>query len=212
MPSKHQGWAAMADEETEEPVTEPEEETQVKEAFDKFKGELKRLKELLGSSTARFTLNMILGMPAGATNHESASRKVRRVLHPDKMKMFADAGWMTPELEADRAAAWHSIDKFMAFEDQPAPGTAPAGWATVARPARPEWTGPHPLKHHPQHTDPCCYEPDEAGEFMCILCRTPTKPAYCEIEHMLSDKHIQRSGPGWEWYWNQNRHITHTRR
>ena len=109
VPSKRQGWAAMADEETEEPVTEPEKETHLKETFEKFQGEINRLKELLGPSTARVTLNMILGLPEGATNHESASRTVRRILHPDKMKMFADAGWMTPELEADRAAAWHSI-------------------------------------------------------------------------------------------------------
>jgi hypothetical protein len=211
VPSKRQGWAAMADEETEEPVTEPEEDTQVKEAFEKFQGEIKRLKKLLEPSTTVVTLNMILELPEETTNRGPASRKLRRILHPDKIEKFAVAGWMTPELEADRKAAWELIDKFMAFEDQPAPGTAPAGWATGARPARPAWTGPSPLWNHPQYPHPCCYEPDEAGEFMCILCRTTTKPAYCEIDHMLSDKHIQRSGPGWEYYWNKNKHIRHIR-
>lgn len=197
----------MADEETEEPVTEPD-MGHVTEAFWKFQGEINRLKEL--SSKARVTLNMILELPEGTTDRGPTARKLRRILHPDKIETFAVAGWMTPELEAGRKAAWELIDKFMAFEDQPAPGTAPAGWATGARPARPEWTGPHPLHNHPQHPDPCCYEPDEGGEFMCILCRTSKKPAYCEIEHMLSDKHIKRSGPEWEWWWNQNRHIRHT--
>ena len=200
----------MADEETEELVTEPEEDTRVKEAFEKFQGEINRLKKLLEPSTTMVTLNMILELPEETTNRDSASRKLRRILHPDGTGKFA--GWMTPELEADRKAAWLLIDRFLEIEGHDQRGSAHGASAgTVARPARAAWTGPNPLWHHPQHPDPCCYEADSKGEFMCILCRTAKKPAYCEIEHMLSDQHIKRSGPGWEYYWNTNRHIRHSR-
>ena len=190
-------------------------------AFETFKREVERFNRLENKVK---TINNVLGIDESDTEMWTTAQKVRRckqlmlILHPDKTSGFP----MTKDLEEDSKAALATVSRFKEALERldpatyrnlrPTPWSQPSQWQPEQPRARAEgapdggmiYDPNHSLRVRPTDAPPECYEADENGEFMCILCRTSTKCAYVTQGHLFSKKH-QRRVPEWRYWLEQNR-------